>query len=129
MTRRLASISLLGAWLFAGGAVLDVAQVVAWTRMFAGYVRTESIASAARDTFDPGRPCALCRRVSQARQSCGRPSPALASAGTEKMVLILERATPYVAVRSLPRWPRIFAQRGQVRDGDVPVPPPRAFLA
>ncbi len=78
MSRRLASISLLTAWLCASGAMLDVAQVVAWTRMFAGYARTESIAAAARETFDPGKPCAMCRAVSKARDAgCDRHAPAV----------------------------------------------------
>ncbi len=129
MSRRLASISLLCAWLFASGAVLDVAQGVAWTRMFAGYVRTESIVAAARDTFDPGKPCALCRCVSQARGASGHPGPAVVSAGTEKMVLILEPASPFIAISSSPEWSERMFLRPQARGGDVPVPPPREARA
>jgi hypothetical protein len=130
MSRRLASISLLAAWLCASGAMLDVAQVVAWTRMFAGYARTESIVAAARETFDPGKPCALCRAVSKARDACcDRRAPAVPSAGAEKMVLILERASPFVASPEPTAWPERAPAHAPVREADVPVPPPRAALA
>jgi hypothetical protein len=129
MSRRLASISLLGAWLCASGAMLDIAQVAAWTRMFAGYARTEPIAEAARETFDPGRPCAICRAVSKARDACDRHGPAVPSAGTEKMVLIFERASPFVVVAGPRSWPATLSALAPVRLGDVPVPPPRAIEA
>ncbi len=129
MSRRLASISLLCAWFCASGAVLDVAQVVAWSRMFAGYVRTESIGIAAMETFDPGKACALCRRVSEARNSCERHGPVAPSVGVEKIVLILERAAPFIAISSSPAWPETPFLRARIRDGDVPVRPPRSNLA
>jgi hypothetical protein len=130
MSRRLASISLLTAWLCASGAMLDVAQVVAWTRMFAGYARTESIAAAARETFDPGKPCAMCRAVSRARDACGDGhAPAVPAAGMEKMVLILERAPSFAAPLERSAWPEWALAFAPVRVADVPVPPPRAALA
>jgi hypothetical protein len=130
MSRRLASISLLTAWLCASGAMLDVAQVVAWTRMFAGYARTESIAAAARETFDPFKPCAVCRAVSKARDAgCDRHAPVVPAAGIEKMVLILERASPFVASPARTAWPEMARGCAPVREADVPVPPPRAALA
>src|SRR5277367_3965041 len=64
VSRRLPAISLICAALCASGTLLDMAQVFAWTRMFAGYARNESIAAAARETFDPAKPCALCCAVS-----------------------------------------------------------------
>jgi hypothetical protein len=129
MSRKLASISLLAAWLCASGAMLDVAQLVAWTRMFAGYARTESIAAAASETFDPGRPCALCRAVSKARDACDRNRPAVPSVGVEKLVLILERASPFVAAPVLREWPEAASARAIVCAADVPVPPPRSGLS
>jgi hypothetical protein len=129
MSRRLASISLLTAWLCASGAMLDVAQLVAWARMFAGYARTESIAAAARETFDPAKPCAMCRAVSKARDSCDRNCPAVPSAGVEKIVLILERVSPIVVSPERSAWPEAAASCAPVRGEDVPVPPPRCGLA
>jgi hypothetical protein len=129
MSRRLASISLLAAWLCASGAMLDVAQLAAWTRMFAGYARTESIAAAASETFDPGRPCALCRAVSKARDACDRGRPAVPSAGVEKIVLILDRASPFVSSPVSLEWPKAESACAVARAADVPVPPPRSGLS
>ena len=130
MSRRLASISLLFAWLCASGAMLDVAQVAAWARMFAGYARTESIAAATRDTFDPGKPCAMCRAVSKARDSgCDRHAPAIPSPGLEKMVLVLERALPFVASPERGAWPEMARAFAPSRGAEVPVPPPRSGLS
>lgn len=110
--------------------MLDVAQVVAWTRMFAGYARTESIAAAARETFDPGKPCAMCRAVGRARDACGdRHAPVVLASGVEKMVLILERASPIVAPLERSAWPETARPFAPLRVADVPVPPPKADLA
>ena len=129
MSRRLASISLLTAWLCASGAMLDVAQVAAWTRMFVGYARTESVVAAARETFDPGKPCALCRAVSKAREACDRRAPAVPPAGIEKIVLIAERAQPFVVLAAPRAWPRLAGASMPAREAEVPVPPPRTGAA
>jgi len=129
MPRRLATISLITAWLCASGAMLDIAQVSAWARMFAGYARTESLSSAARETFDPGKPCAICRAVAKAREACCPHAPAPANAGAEKMVMIDERPAPFVGLAPRASWPASRVSRASVRDGDVPVPPPRGRLA
>jgi len=127
--RRLSAACLLAAWLSASGAMLDVAQAIAWTRMFAGYARSESVFSAARDTFDPGRPCAICRAVSRARQAQGQHSPAPAPADSHKLTLVLEGAAPFVARDSARGWPDWAPAEAKARCADVPVPPPRASLA
>jgi hypothetical protein len=129
MSRRLASVSLLAAWLCASGAMLDVAQLVAWTRMFAGYARTESVAAAVRETFDPGRPCALCRAVGKARDACDRGRPAVPASGVEKVVLILDRASPFVSSPVSREWPVAESACAVARAADVPVPPPRSGLS
>ena len=113
MSRRLPVICLLAAWLCASGAMLDVAQLVAWARMFAGYARTESVLSAARDTFDPARPCAICCAVCRAREAAGQHAPAVPPAGRDKLVLILERAAPFVPESGLLAWPWRLRARGR----------------
>jgi hypothetical protein len=125
MPRRLASISLLSAWLCASGAMLDVAQVVAWTRMFAGHVRTESLVAAARETFDPGKPCEICRAVTKCRDSSGPHGPAVPTAGAEKIILVFERTLPFVILHDRSEWPRMPGAHALVCNADVPVPPPR----
>ena len=109
--------------------MLDMAQVVAWARMFGGYARTESFSAAARDTFDPGRPCAICRALRRARETCGGRAPAVLAPSLEKMVIILERVAPFVPVRAAPEWPEVPSERALARSAKVPVPPPRANLA
>jgi len=126
MLRRLASLSLLFAWFCASGALLDVAQGVAWARMFAGYARTESVTAAARDTFDPGRPCALCRAVSQARDAAPR---ALApNAGLEKVILICQETVEYVGTPARRTWSAAASPAAAGRVEDVPLPPPRGLV-
>jgi len=97
--------------------------------MFAGYARTESIAAAARETFDPAKPCALCCAVSKARETSGQHGPALPAAGPERMILILERSAPFVAASDRNCWPEADPTCAVARSGDVPVPPPRLGLA
>jgi hypothetical protein len=109
--------------------MLDVAQAFAWTRMFAGYAKNESVVAAVRDTFDPGRPCALCCALGKARQAAGQHGPALPSAGGDRMILILEGPDVYVAVQAQRAWPDAPFAVTAARARDVPVPPPRAVLA
>ncbi len=125
MFRRLSACSLLCAWLCASGAMLDIAQVLAWTRMFAGYARTESLSAAARETFDPAKPCEICRALGNARAASGSDSPAAFPAGGDKVVLISERSAPFVALSAKRAWPRVQPVSAPARFGDVPVPPPR----
>lgn len=109
--------------------MLDVTQVIAWARMFGGYAKTESFSAAARDTFDPERPCAICRALSRARETCGERAPAVPAPSLEKLVLILERVVPFVPDRVAPEWPELPSARALARVAKVPVPPPRAALA
>ena len=126
MFRRLSAACLLGAWLCASGAMLDLAQVVAWARMFGGYARTESLCSAARDTFDPDKPCALCRAVTEARHAAEQRGPAVPAAGSEKLILIFEQSVPFVAAAVDRSWPEAASVCAPARAAEVPVPPPRA---
>jgi hypothetical protein len=125
MPRRLPAVSLLLAWLCASGAMLDVVQAFAWARMFAGYARIESILPAAKDTFDPAKPCEICRAVSKARETSNQNTPAARSAATEKIILFFERPVRFVGVAAQRTWPLAPPARVLVRAGDVPVPPPK----
>ena len=129
MSRRLPAISLFCAWLCASGAMLDVTQVVAWTRMFVGYAKTETVAAAVKDTFDPCRPCSLCRAVCRAREASSQHSPAVPTAGGDRMILIFERPERYVALGVEQEWPEARSSSAVIRTGDVPVPPPKTLLA
>lgn len=108
--------------------MLDVAQVFAWGRMFAGYARSESIMKAANETFDPTKPCAICLAVCKAREASTNHSPGVPARGMEKIVLISIRPMDFVSPKMPDAWPVyrgnvVFAPRG-----DVPVPPPRGSV-
>jgi hypothetical protein len=128
MSRRLSAISLICAWLCASGAMLDVAQVFAWTRMFSDYASVEPVAAALSDTFS-GRPCEICRAVTNAREAAGQRAPAVLSAGGDRMILISERPEVFVAAPTERAWPRVTLVRAVARICDVPVPPPKAQAA
>jgi hypothetical protein len=125
MSRRFASLSLLCAWLCASGAMLDVAQTLAWARMFAGYARCEAVSLAARETFDPSKPCAICIAVGKAREASGGHAPVLSGSATDRIVLILESPLGFIPQSIARPWPASRPVRPQVLTGDVPVPPPR----
>jgi hypothetical protein len=127
--RRLPALSLFFAWLCTSGAMLEIAQVFAWTRMFAAHARTESIASAAKETFDPGKACAICRAVSKAREASGQHGPAQPFNDSAKIVLILERPALVVVEPSREGWPEMTPAGIVVRACDVPLPPPKAVVA
>jgi hypothetical protein len=105
--------------------MLDVAQLAAWTRMFAGYAKTESIAAAAKETFDPAKPCSLCKVISKARDASEHHCPAAPNPSLEKIVLICEKPAGFVSLRGEAMWPAIAPADAAVRCGKVPVPPPR----
>jgi hypothetical protein len=126
---RLRITALLLAWLCASGAALDVAQVFAWGRMFAGYARHESLAAAASETFDPAKPCALCRAVSKARDASNSAQPAIPAAGADRLLLVCESPAPVVLTPSRPAWAEIRRDAPVSWSVSIPVPPPRAAAA
>lgn len=93
--------------------------------MFAGYVRTESVAVAASQTLDPEKPCEICRAVSRAREAAGSHGAAVQNPSSERIVLILERAGRLVVRSEERQWPRVGQASAESPRSDVPVPPPR----
>jgi hypothetical protein len=121
------------AWLCANGALLDVVQVFAWGRMFAGYARVLSLGEAVSRTFDPGKPCELCLAVRKARAAAkGRrrdPMETTKSSGLQKMLLAREGTEPVRIAPPAAVWEMCdrIGRPGPVRA--VPVPPPRSIGA
>lgn len=78
MRQRLQIICCLFAWFIATGCQWDLAQLVAWGRMFAGYSQAMSLGAAARKTFS-GEMCGLCKVVQAGKQeqeqSASKPLP------------------------------------------------------
>jgi hypothetical protein len=126
--RRCSILCLCFAWICANGAMLDAVQVFAWTRMFAGYACALPVGAALRATFDPARPCELCRAVAQAEASAQREAPVLPVRSGEKLVL----ACPLLAALIFPApresWPHAEPELAPARVEAVPVRPPRAAL-
>jgi hypothetical protein len=106
--------------------MLDVAQGFAWARMFTGYAKSESVASAARDTFDPARPCRICLAVKAARDASSAHCPVAQQAETSKIILAFEEPGTFIGQAPSRGWPLVASMDAPVRSQDVPLPPPRA---
>jgi hypothetical protein len=126
--RRVAIPALLLAWLCANGAFWDLTQVFAWSRMFAGYAQTLGVAAALRETFDPAKPCDLCRVVQKARSDDEAQRPASAPADAARFDLIHEPAGEPIAAGAtrFAAWPTVIDHQLPSRVDPVPLPPPRA---
>ncbi|MGH7959564.1 MAG: hypothetical protein ACREH8_21500 [Opitutaceae bacterium] len=68
MRQRLKLFFMFFAWFMATGSQWDLAQVVAWSRMFAGYSQDMSLSAAAQKTFS-GEMCDLCQVVQKGKQA------------------------------------------------------------
>ena len=124
---RLSIYALFFAWLCASGGLLDLAQVFAWTRMYAGYAQTMSAGEALTETFDPAKPCKMCVALLKARKASddsSKPS-AVSAAAIEKVVLIAHRAEFLVLAPDLEMWPVAGHTLAIARVDPVPTPPPR----
>jgi hypothetical protein len=113
------------AWLCANGAFLDVVQVFAWGRMFVGYARTLSIAEAAVQTFDPGKPCPICLAVRRARATEKRRQSAAVPTSVTKALLARMQNEPFILPLIRPEWPDADSVMMGSWLPPVPVPPPR----
>lgn len=125
MRRTLAITSLLIAWLCANGAMLDALQVFAWGKMFAGYKETMSVSAAIKETFDPAKPCDLCRHVAKAKESAQDQLPPLGDNSAPKFVLSLHPTEPPVFADVPSAWVASPVMSVCQRTDPVPVPPPR----
>ncbi len=126
MRRRVSLIALLLAWLCANGAVWNVVQVVAWTKMFHGYAQVMPTAKALQLTFSGEAPCDLCTIVETAKDTAKQQLPRDEALGaTDKFVLSFQAAAPLVLTAPEFVWPGLAHEAGLRRTESVPVPPPR----
>jgi hypothetical protein len=123
--KRVSILCLAFAWLCANGVVLDLAQAVAWGRMFAGYAVSMPMSEALQATFDPARPCPICTKVSTARTAGQPETPAPVAPGSVKLDLACEIPATLFGALASTAWPdaRIDPPREWI--SGVPVPPPR----
>jgi hypothetical protein len=124
MRRSLSAAWLLFAWLCANGMLLDVAQMIAWSRMFTGYVHSMPVAEALRETFDPAKPCRWCCAVQRARAASRKQTPA-PSPEPIKLVLFCERAGEFVPPAAAGDAMESEPAAGTSWRDPVPVPPPK----
>lgn len=125
MRRHFSIFCLCAAWLCANGALLDVAQVFAWARMFAGYAQTESVGAALRNTFDPAKRCPICLAVEKARDASREQQPPAATVALEKIVLICQHTEIFLTPAAPREWPESAPAFAPARHEPVPLPPPR----
>jgi hypothetical protein len=124
--KKIATGCLLFAWLCATGAVSDVAQVLAWSRMFAGYARVLSVREAIVETFDASKPCELCLAVKKDR-AAEDAQPGTATLSAEKFLLAYAATPSSELFTSQPEnWPAATDWKRVARTEAVPVRPPRA---
>jgi hypothetical protein len=126
LRRRLATFSLLFAWVCANGAIWDAVQVFAWGKMFAGYSQAMSVPAALRATFDPAKPCEMCMGVATAKETAKQQLPQSVERSTEKLLLAIHAPAAILFEQSGADWPANVAGVGPLRSELVPVPPPRA---
>ena len=124
--RCVAIVSLLLAWFCANGALWDVVQVFAWTRMFTQYAAALPVGEALQETFDASKPCPICCAVAKARNAERSQTPTAVEHAPLKLVLAGETTGELVATPPLRRWETTPPQIGMTRTDRVPVPPPRA---
>jgi hypothetical protein len=126
MQRRLTITCLCFAWICAQGVIWDAVQIVAWGRMFADSVRVSPVVDALRDTFDPAKPCALCRAVSKAKGSEEKNSTeSRIESSKGKITFALETQNIWVSAPLVTVWPETQSPLLSSRTELVPVPPPR----
>jgi hypothetical protein len=126
--RRLPILALLGAWICANGALLDAVQVFAWARMFSQYARTMDAGAALSRTFDPSRPCNLCRTVSRARDHAKTQLPAAVENSGEKLILAFHQPRPVFFLKDPAEWEHDSPACVQDRSGPRSSSPPAELI-
>jgi hypothetical protein len=125
VSRALATLSLVFAWLCANGAVWDVMQVAAWGKMFAGYSERMSVTQALQETFDPAKPCEMCLGIAKAKEATAKQTSAPEQGAAAKFVLAIHSADAPVFANDPGDWMSGPASSGRERTDPVPLPPPR----
>jgi len=127
--QRVQVVLCLFAWCIATGCQWDLAQLVAWGRMFKDYSQAMSLSAAAQKTFS-GEMCPLCKAVQKGKQEQEQNAPKSTAPGKADAKLL--DACPLSTMASVLSPERkvvgtIIAQTpsvGRARTAP-PVPPPR----
>lgn len=135
MFRRFSVTLILFAWACAHGWIWDAAQVLAWGKMFGGYVQEMSFQEAVKTTFDPTQPCELCVAIDQARSpqpapDYPYPTPPNSSPKNDlKWTLTLGPNQESISGKEIPdaefSWRMLQALSPTTQIFPVPTPPPK----
>ncbi len=116
----------------ATGSQWDLAQVIAWGRMFAGYAQEMSLTAAVQKTFS-GTKCRLCevaQRGKQQQEENADHVPLAKAAGKMFDLCLLTNATSLYSPESDPASYAVWVPSSQGRGrASPPSPPPRAERA
>lgn len=122
----------LGHWLMivallgATGGDWGVLQSIAWTRMIAENLQTDSLQAALTKTFDGQHPCGLCKAIDAGKKSEKKAD--LPPVG-KKLEFVSERPTfVFAAPGTFWLQPETFYSFSQSAHRP-PTPPPRGFFA
>jgi hypothetical protein len=127
--QRLQIVIAVFAWFMATGSQWDLAQVVAWGRMFAGYAQEMPLAAAVQKTFS-GKKCRLCEVVQHGKkqqEESAEHSPLAKAAGKMFDLCLLSTSTAVYTPsdRGAEYFGTDLAFNGRGR-ATPPSPPPRA---
>jgi hypothetical protein len=97
--------------------------------MFAGYSHTLPVGEALRATFDPARPCEICRAVAKAKETEQKQAPQQVARSADKLLLTFQDPANPLFLKIPAAWPLAPAGFAPSRAEAVPVPPPRIGIA
>lgn len=124
--KSLSIVAITLAWLCANDVGWNAVQVFAWARMFTQYTQSMTVSAALRETFDPAKPCDICRLVTHAKESAPAQAPLAPERGAEKLLLTCEQPTLFFFSSLARDWPDAIPLPVSARTEPVPLPPPRA---
>ncbi|MEI2722890.1 MAG: hypothetical protein V9H26_04935 [Verrucomicrobiota bacterium] len=122
---RLGHCLMLVALLGATGGHWGVLQTVAWTRMLANNLQTDSLETALTKTFDGKHPCGMCKAIDAGKKSAKKTE--LPPAG-QKLEFVFDRPIfVFTAPTTFRPQQEILCSCSQTAPRP-PTPPPRAGL-
>jgi len=123
--RRIGHLLVVTALLAGIGGHWAILQSVAWTTMLADNLQQGSITEAVSNTFDGDHPCAMCKHISEAKQS-EKKSDAL-DLKVKKLEFATEQSGFVFAAPSTFHLLPLLHSNSDSQAEAPPVPPPRAF--
>ena len=127
LLRRIGVVLALLSILVSYGGPWGVLQTIAWSSMLVQYSRDGGLVQGVQDTFDGDHPCALCTKISQARQQ-SEPATQLATATSYPPVRHFAALVGLLVPPSSTSSPTLFSNLcgTDLFLDQPPTPPPRA---